>query len=37
VIPNHVCTTVNMHHVLYGVRQGVVEEVWSIAAHGKIH
>jgi D-serine deaminase-like pyridoxal phosphate-dependent protein len=36
VIPNHVCTTVNMHHTLYGVRSGKVEETWSIAAQGKI-
>ena len=36
VIPNHACTTVNMHHTLYGVRDGVVEETWQIAARGKI-
>ncbi|MBW1696412.1 MAG: alanine racemase [Deltaproteobacteria bacterium] len=37
VIPNHACTTVNMHHVLYGVRNGEVEEIWHVAAQGKIH
>ena len=37
VIPNHACTTVNMHHVLYGVRAGEVEEIWPVAAQGKIH
>lgn len=37
VIPNHACTTVNMHHLLYGVRNGRVEEIWHVAAQGKIH
>ena len=37
VIPNHACTTVNMHHLLYGVRNGRVEEIWPVAAQGKIH
>ncbi len=36
VIPNHACTAVNMHRVLHGVRDGVVEVTWQIAAHGKI-
>ncbi len=37
VIPNHVCTTVNMHRVLYLARGGEVEEILPIAAAGKIH
>ena len=37
IIPNHVCTAVNMHHVMYGVRRGRVEEIWQVAAQGKIH
>lgn len=37
VIPNHVCTTVNMHRVLHLVRGGEVEEILPIAAAGKIH
>lgn len=37
VIPNHVCTTVNLHHELFGVRNGLVETVWNIAAQGMIH
>jgi len=37
VIPNHVCTTVNLHRELFGVRHGLVETVWNIAARGKIH
>jgi D-serine deaminase-like pyridoxal phosphate-dependent protein len=36
VLPNHVCTTVNMHDKLYGVRQGIVEKVWEIAGRGKV-
>lgn len=37
VIPNHVCTTVNLHQALFGVRNGLVETVWNIAARGKLH
>ncbi len=37
VIPNHVCTTVNMHRVLHLARGGEVEEILPIAAAGKIH
>ena len=36
VIPNHACTAVNMHRILYGVRNGVVEQIWQIAAQGRI-
>lgn len=36
VIPNHACTTVNMHHLLHGIRDGRVEEVFPIPAQGKI-
>lgn len=36
VIPNHVCTTINMHDEIYGVRGGMVETVWSVAARGKV-
>jgi D-serine deaminase-like pyridoxal phosphate-dependent protein len=36
VLPNHVCTAVNMHDYLYGVRNGEVEKVWEIAARGKV-
>ncbi len=37
VIPNHVCTTVNLHRELFGVRGGHVETVWPIAARGMVH
>jgi len=36
IIPNHVCTTVNMHNEIYGVRGEQVEEVWRVAARGKL-
>lgn len=34
--PNHGCTTINLHDQYVGVRDGVVEAVWPIAARGKI-
>jgi D-serine deaminase-like pyridoxal phosphate-dependent protein len=36
VIPNHVCTTVNMHDEIYGVRDERVEEVWRVEGRGKV-
>ena len=36
VIPNHVCTTVNMHDEIYGVRRERVEAVWRVEARGKV-
>ena len=36
IIPNHVCTTVNMHNQIYGVRGGRVESVWEVAGRGKV-
>jgi D-serine deaminase-like pyridoxal phosphate-dependent protein len=36
VIPNHVCSTVNMHSVMYGVRNDRVDVVWTIEARGKL-
>lgn len=35
-IPLHVCSTVNMFDVAYGVRGGVVERELAIAARGKV-
>lgn len=37
VIPNHVCSTVNMHDQIYGVRGERVENVWRVAGRGKVH
>jgi len=36
VIPNHVCSTVNMHNEIYGVRNEQVETVWRVLGRGKI-
>jgi len=35
MIPNHVCTTVNLSDALIGVRGGRVAQVWPILARGK--
>jgi D-serine deaminase-like pyridoxal phosphate-dependent protein len=36
VIPNHCCTTTNMHDQIYGVRAGEVVKVFNVAARGKV-
>jgi len=36
IIPNHICVVVNLHEYVYGVRNGVVEEVWNVEARGKL-
>ena len=36
VIPNHCCTTNNMHNEVYGVRNNKIELVWQISARGKV-
>ncbi len=36
LIPSHVCTTINLHDVLVGVRDGRVETVWPVAARGHV-
>jgi D-serine deaminase-like pyridoxal phosphate-dependent protein len=36
VTPNHACTCVNLHEVLYGARDGSVEVVMPVAARGAI-
>jgi D-serine deaminase-like pyridoxal phosphate-dependent protein len=36
VIPNHCCSVSNMNDEIHGVRSGVVEVVWPVAARGKV-
>jgi D-serine deaminase-like pyridoxal phosphate-dependent protein len=36
VIPNHCCVVSNMVDEVYGVRNGVVETTWPVAARGKV-
>lgn len=35
IVP-HVCTTVNLHDTIVGVRDGRVEELWPVQARGKV-
>ena len=35
VVPNHVCIVVHLHEAVYGVRNGVVETSWPVAARGR--
>jgi D-serine deaminase-like pyridoxal phosphate-dependent protein len=36
IIPNHVCTTLNMHDEVYGVRGEEVETIWRVEGRGKV-
>ena len=36
IIPNHCCVVSNMVDEVYGMRGGVVEVVWPVAARGKV-
>jgi len=36
VIPNHICTVMNLHERVYGIRGERVEEIWTVAARGKL-
>ena len=36
IIPNHVCTAMNLHEMVYGVRGDRVEETWKVEARGKL-
>lgn len=36
VIPNHVCTAMNLHEKVYGVRGERVEVAWEVAGRGKL-
>jgi D-serine deaminase-like pyridoxal phosphate-dependent protein len=35
VVPNHVCIVVHLNDVVHGVRNGVVETKWPVAARGR--
>ena len=35
VIPNHVCIVVHLNDIVYGVRAGVLERSWPVAARGR--
>ena len=36
IIPNHVCTCVNMHSQIHYHRAGIVEGAWEVAARGRV-
>ncbi|MGH7128865.1 MAG: DSD1 family PLP-dependent enzyme [Planctomycetaceae bacterium] len=36
LLPSHICTTINLHDVLVGVRDGVVEAIYPIEARGHV-
>lgn len=36
LLPSHICTTINLHDVLVGVRDGVVEAIWPVEARGHV-
>jgi len=36
IIPNHICTAMNLHEKVYGVRGEQVEVVWEVAGRGKL-
>jgi len=35
VIPNHVCIVVHLNDVVHGIRNGVIETSWPVAARGR--
>jgi D-serine deaminase-like pyridoxal phosphate-dependent protein len=36
IVPNHVCTAINLHDRIVGVHEDRIETVWKIAARGRI-
>jgi D-serine deaminase-like pyridoxal phosphate-dependent protein len=36
VIPNHICVAINLHELIYGIRNNQVEAVWKVDARGKL-
>ncbi|MFO7894633.1 MAG: alanine racemase [Longimicrobiales bacterium] len=34
IIPNHVCVSVNLQRVVFGIRDGVIEREWSVDGRG---
>ncbi len=37
LVPNHGCTTINLHDEYHVIRRGVLEAVWPIAGRGKTY
>lgn len=36
IVPNHVCTAINLHDRIVGVHDDRIENVWKVAARGRI-
>jgi D-serine deaminase-like pyridoxal phosphate-dependent protein len=36
VIPNHICPAINLQNQVFGLRGGRVEQLWDVAARGKL-
>ncbi|MGA2436643.1 MAG: alanine racemase [Bryobacteraceae bacterium] len=36
IVPNHICTAMNLHDRVYGIRGGAVEEAWTVEGRGKL-
>lgn len=36
LVPGHCCTTANLHDFYYCMRNGIIEDVWPIAARGRL-
>jgi D-serine deaminase-like pyridoxal phosphate-dependent protein len=36
IVPNHICTAVNLHDRIYGLRGDSVEEAWPVEGRGKL-
>ena len=36
IVPNHVCTAINLHDRIVGVRDDRIEVVWKVAARGRL-
>lgn len=36
ILPNHICTAVNLHERVYGIRGEQVERIWDVEGRGKI-
>jgi D-serine deaminase-like pyridoxal phosphate-dependent protein len=36
VIPNHACVCLNLHDQVAAIRGVTVEEIWEVAARGKV-
>ncbi|MBZ0302348.1 MAG: alanine racemase [Anaerolineae bacterium] len=36
VVPVHTCVITNLHNTVYGIRGDTIEEVWEVAARGRV-